>query len=79
MHSILSHFIILLKLLVHIHYVKTFNVTHLGYSVEYFIIELDAKALFIMKWHHSCAKNITYINITKLSSHHNTPNLQKTN
>lgn len=45
--------------------------------MDYFVIELGDKELFVMKWHYSCAKNTIYVKITGLSTHNNIPNSQE--
>lgn len=47
--------------------------------MAYFVIKLDGKTImFIMQWHGCAAyKNTLHTSITKVKTHHNTPNSQE--
>lgn len=49
------------------------------WSTAYFVIKLDGKTImFIMQWHGCAAyKNTLHTSITKVKTHHNTPNSQE--
>lgn len=48
------------------------------WSVDYFITELDSKAMcFLMQWHYSYSKRMLYVDNIELNTYNNIPNSQE--